>query len=33
MARGTEKLSALKVQREKRPGMYGDGAGLWLHIA
>ena len=24
------KLTALKVAREKRPGMYGDGGGLYL---
>src|ERR1700688_2859570 len=27
------KLSALKVAREKRPGLYGDGGGLYLQIA
>ena len=26
------KLSAVKVAREKRPGMYGDGGGLYLHV-
>jgi integrase len=26
------KLSALQVAREKRPGMYGDGGGLYLHV-
>ena len=26
------KLSALKVAREKRPGLYGDGGGLYLQI-
>jgi integrase len=32
MARTIEKLSPAKVQRAKRPGLLGDGAGLWLHI-
>ena len=27
------KLTALKVAREKRPGMYGDGGGLYLQVA
>ena len=27
-----EKLTALKVERAKRPGMYGDGGGLYLRI-
>jgi hypothetical protein len=26
------KLKALNVAREKRPGLYGDGGGLYLHI-
>src|SRR5580700_10119058 len=26
------KLSALKVAREKRPGVYGDGGGLYLQV-
>jgi integrase len=26
------KLSALQVAREKRPGMHGDGGGLYLHV-
>jgi len=30
MARGIQKLSALKVGRIKAPGYYSDGAGLWL---
>ena len=29
----TGKLTALKVAREKRPGMYGDGGGLYLQIS
>jgi integrase len=32
MARIGEKLSPIKVRREKKPGMYGDGRGLWLHV-
>jgi hypothetical protein len=32
MPRTVEKLSPLKVQKRKRPGLYGDGAGLWLHV-
>jgi Arm DNA-binding domain len=28
----TGKLTALKVAREKRPGLYGDGGGLYLQI-
>src|SRR4051794_28106669 len=32
MARLTDKLSPAKVQKVKRPGMYGDGRGLWLHV-
>ena len=32
MARVVGKLSPLKVQRERRPGMYGDGDGLWLNV-
>lgn len=26
------KLTALKVAREKQPGLYGDGGGLYLQI-
>ncbi|MGB6446734.1 MAG: integrase arm-type DNA-binding domain-containing protein, partial [Xanthobacteraceae bacterium] len=26
------KLSAVKVAREKRPGLYGDGGGLYLQV-
>lgn len=29
---GAHKLSPLKVEREKTPGLYGDGAGLWLKV-
>jgi integrase len=29
----TGKLTALKVAREKRPGLYGDGGGLYLQIS
>jgi integrase len=32
MARAIEKLTALKVDKEKRPGMYGDGGGLYLRV-
>jgi hypothetical protein len=28
----TGKLTALKVAREKRPGLYGDGGGLYLQV-
>jgi hypothetical protein len=28
----TGKLTALKVAREKRPGLHGDGGGLYLQI-
>jgi integrase len=29
----TDKLSALRVSRETRPGLYGDGGGLWLQVS
>ena len=29
----TGKLTALKVAREKRPGLYGDGGGLYLQVS
>jgi integrase len=32
MARTIEKLSPAKVQKEKKPGLYGDGAGLYLNV-
>lgn len=32
VARTIEKLSPAKVRAAKRPGLYGDGAGLWLHV-
>lgn len=32
MARGIEKLSAVKVAKLKQPGCYGDGGNLWLQI-
>jgi integrase len=32
MARTSEKLTALKVEKEKRPGLYGDGSGLYLRV-
>jgi hypothetical protein len=28
-----EKLSALKVERERRPGLYSDGGGLYYRVA
>jgi integrase len=28
-----DKLSALTVARKKKPGMYGDGGGLWLQVS
>jgi integrase len=30
--RGTKRLTALKVARAKRPGMYADGGGLYLQV-
>jgi Arm domain-containing DNA-binding protein len=33
MARGIERLSPLFVQRVKKPGLHGDGAGLWLQVS
>ena len=32
MARKVEKLSSAAVKNANRPGMYGDGGGLWLHV-
>jgi integrase len=32
LARTTERLTALKVRRAKRPGMYADGHGLYLQV-
>jgi Arm domain-containing DNA-binding protein len=32
MARATERLTALKVERAKKPGMYPDGSGLYLRV-
>jgi hypothetical protein len=32
MARATRRLTALKVEKAKEPGMYGDGAGLYLRV-
>src|ERR1700758_3205922 len=32
MARATERLTALKVQKAKKPGMYADGGGLYLRV-
>src|SRR5436305_10982634 len=34
MGRGIERLKALHVERaQKKPGMYGDGGGLWLCVS
>ena len=33
MTRGIQKLSALKVTKVQKAGMYGDGAGLWLQVS
>src|SRR6516164_7200177 len=33
MARTTGRLTALKVQRAKTPGMYADGGGLYLQVS
>jgi Arm DNA-binding domain len=33
MGKGVERLSALFPQRVKEPGLYGDGAGLWLQVS
>jgi integrase len=32
MARKVEKLSPAAVKNANKPGMYGDGGGLWLHV-
>ncbi len=32
MARTVGKLTALKVSRDLKPGMYADGAGLYLQV-
>jgi len=32
MARTFGRLTALKVEKEKKPGMYADGGGLYLRI-
>ena len=32
MARELEKLSAAAIKNANKPGMYGDGGGLWLHV-
>jgi Arm DNA-binding domain len=32
MARQIERLSALKVERVNKPGMYADGGGLYLRV-
>src|SRR5262249_42602427 len=33
MARTLNRLSTLKVEKAKRPGMYADGGGLYLRVA
>jgi len=33
MKRQLNKLSAVKVAKETKTGLYGDGGGLWLQIA
>ena len=33
MARGSNKLTAVRVAKLKTPGRYGDGLGLWLQVA
>ena len=33
MPRALEKLSPTEVKNTNKPGMYGDGGGLWLHVA
>jgi Arm DNA-binding domain len=32
MARQIERLSALKIERLKKPGMHADGGGLYLRV-
>ena len=32
MARATGRLTALKVEKAKKPGMYADGGGLYLRV-
>ena len=33
MARALHKLSAQQIDRASKPGMYGDGGGLWLQVS
>lgn len=33
MARSINKLSAIEVEKKSKPGRYGDGGGLWLHVS
>src|SRR3974390_1777454 len=33
MPRTVEKLSALRVSKETKPGLYGDGCGLYLRVS
>jgi hypothetical protein len=32
MTRRDKKLTSLAINKQNRPGMYGDGAGLWLQV-
>jgi hypothetical protein len=32
MARASARLTALKVEKAKKPGMYADGGGLYLRV-
>src|SRR6516164_6659766 len=32
MARAIERLTALKIEKTKKPGMYADGGGLYLRV-
>jgi hypothetical protein len=32
MARAIERLTALKIEKAKKPGMYADGGGLYLRV-
>src|SRR5438045_510594 len=33
MPRPTERLTALAIKRQKKPGLYNDGRGLYLQVA
>lgn len=32
MARASARLAALKIEKEKKPGRYADGGGLYLRV-